>query len=63
VYSLVVVKYPRTPDAATALYKYGLSQLGQGRTAAGRSALQRVVRDYPSSTEAELARDRLRTIR
>ncbi len=63
VYSLVVVKYAKTPDAATALYKYGLSQLAQGRTAAGRSALQRVVRDYPSSTEAELARDRLRTIR
>lgn len=63
VYSLVVVRYRTSPDAATALYKYGLSQLAQGRTAAGRSALQRVVRDYPSSIEAELARDRLRTIR
>lgn len=63
VYSLVVVKYPRSPDAATALYKYGLSQLGQGRTAPGRAALQRVVRDFPASTEAELAADRLKTIR
>jgi TolA-binding protein len=63
VYSLVVVKYPRTPDAATALYKYGLSQLSQGKTAAARAALQRVVREYPSSTEAELARDRLKTIK
>lgn len=63
VYSLVVAKYPRSPDAATALYKYGLSQLSQGRTSAGRAALQRVVRDFPSSTEAELAADRLRTSR
>lgn len=63
VYSLVVVKYPRTPDAATALYKYGLSQLSQGKTAAARAALQRLVREFPSSTEAELARDRLKTIR
>ncbi|MEX2178060.1 MAG: tetratricopeptide repeat protein [Gemmatimonadaceae bacterium] len=63
VYSLVVVRYPRSPDAATALYKYGISQLSQGRTAAGRAALQRVVKDFPESTEAELATDRLRTIR
>ena len=63
VYGLVVRRYPRSKDAPTALYKYGLSQLGQGKTAAARAALQRVVREFPSSTEAELARDRLRTIR
>jgi TolA-binding protein len=45
------------------LYKYGLSQLSQGKNAAARAALQRVVREFPSSTEAELARERLRTIR
>lgn len=63
VYALVVTKYPRSKDAPTALYKYGLSQLKQGKTAAARAALQRVVREFPASTEAELARDRLRTIR
>lgn len=63
VYSLVVVKYPRSADAATALYKYGISQLTQGRTAAARAALNRVIRDFPNSTEAELAADRLKTIR
>lgn len=63
VYSLVVRQYPKSPDAATALYKYGLSQLGQGKTAAARAALQRVVREFPKSTEAELANDRLRTMR
>ena len=63
VYSLVVTRYPRSADAATALYKYGLSQLSQGRTTAGRAALNRILREFPTSTEAELARERLRSIR
>jgi tol-pal system protein YbgF len=63
VYSLVVTKYPRSKDAPTALYKYGLSQLAQGKKAAARAALQRLVREFPQSTEAELAGDRLKTIR
>jgi len=63
VYSLVVTKYPRSKDAPTALYKYGLSQLAQGKRTAARAALQRLVREYPQSTEAELAGDRLKTIR
>ena len=63
VYALVVTKYPRSKDAPTALYKYGLSQLSQGKRAAARAALQRVVREFPQSTEAELATDRLKTIR
>ena len=63
VYALVVTKYPRSKDAPTALYKYGLSQLTQGRKAAARAALQRVVREFPQSTEAELATDRLKTIK
>lgn len=63
VYALVVTRYAKSKDAPTALYKYGLSQLSQGRKAAARAALQRVVREYPQSTEAELATDRLKTIK
>ena len=63
VYALVVTRYPRSKDAPTALYKYGLSQLSQGKKAAARAALQRVVREFPQSTEADLATDRLKTIR
>ena len=63
VYALVVQRYRTTKDAPTALYKYGLSQLSQGKSAQARTALNRVVREYPSSTEAELARDRLRTMK
>jgi len=63
VYAMVVTKYSRSKDAPTALYKYALSQLSQGKKAAARVALQRVVREYPQSTEAELAGDRLKTIK
>jgi tol-pal system protein YbgF len=63
VYALVVTRYTKSKDAPTALYKYGLSQLSQGKKAAARAALQRVVREYPQSTEAELATDRLKTIK
>lgn len=63
VYGLVVRKYPRSVDAPTALFKYALSQIAQKKTGAGRTALQRIVREYPGSTEAELAADRLRTLK
>jgi tol-pal system protein YbgF len=63
VYGVVVAKYPRSKDAPTALLKYGVSQSQQGRTAAARTAFQRIVREYPMSTEAELAADRLKTLR
>jgi tol-pal system protein YbgF len=63
VYGLVVARYPKSVDAPTALYKYGLSRLKQGRAAEAREALQRVIRDWPRSTEAELAADRLKTIK
>ena len=63
VYGLVVSRYPKSVDAPTALYKYALSQIAQKKTAAGRTALQRIVREYPGSTEAELAADRLRSLR
>ena len=63
VYGLVVTRYRTSKDAPTALYKYGLSQLAQGKTAAARNALRRVTSEYPASTEAELARSRLQTIK
>ena len=63
VYALVVSRYPKSVDAPTALFKYALSQVAQKKTAAGRTALQRIVREYPGSTEAELAADRLRSLR
>jgi TolA-binding protein len=60
---VVVTRYPRSKDAPTALYKYGVSQQRQRKTAAARTTLNRVIREYPNSTEADLARELLRTIR
>jgi tol-pal system protein YbgF len=63
VYRIVETRYPDAPQAATALYKRGLSLIRAGQTSQGRTALQQVVDRYPRSDEAELARNRLRTLR
>ena len=62
VYGLVVQRYPRSPKAATALYKRALILKSAGQNAAARAALDRIVREYPRSDEAALAREQLRTL-
>jgi tol-pal system protein YbgF len=62
VYGLVVQRYPRSPKAATALYKRALVLKSAGQNAAARAALERIVREYPRSDEAALAREQLRTL-
>lgn len=63
VYSLVVSRYPKTDQAPTALFKFGVSRQNQGKAADARDAFQKVMRDYPRSTEADLAAERLKTIK
>ena len=62
VYGLVVQRYPSSPKAATALYKQALSMREAGRIAQARAAFERIIKDYPRSDEAELARGQLRTL-
>lgn len=62
VYGLVVQRYPRSPKAATALYKRAQILRSAGQGAAARAALERIVREYPRSDEAALAREQLRTL-
>lgn len=62
VYGLVVDRYPASPKAATALYKRALAFRSAGRTTQARTALDRIVREYPRSDEASLAREQLRTL-
>jgi tol-pal system protein YbgF len=62
VYGLVVQRYPRSPKAATALYKRAQILRSAGQNAAARAALERIVREYPRSDEAALAREQLRTL-
>jgi tol-pal system protein YbgF len=61
VYQLVVTKYSQSKAAPTALYKYALSLIAQKKNAPARTVLGRIVKDYPNSDEASLARDLLRT--
>ena len=60
---LVVQRYPKSPKAATALYKRALSMKAAGQTAAARAGFDRIIREYPRSDEAALAREQLRSIK
>lgn len=62
VYQAVVAQYPKSPYAPMALYKYGNSQLQQGKVEAARAAWERVLHDYPTSDEAQLVPDRLKAL-
>jgi tol-pal system protein YbgF len=63
VYQALATAYPRSPRAATALYKHALILQAGGNRAGARQALQSLVSKYPRSDEAVLARDRLRALR
>jgi TolA-binding protein len=59
VYQLVATRYPKSPEAATGLYRHGRSLWDSNRTEA-RRVLNRVIQEYPSSDEADLARNLLK---
>jgi tol-pal system protein YbgF len=61
-YATVVTKHAQSQRAPTALYKRALLLQQRGNIALARTALNDVVRLYPRSDEAQLARDRLRTM-
>lgn len=58
-YRQVVERFPRSERASTSLFKMGVVAEQQGDQAAARAAWQRVVREYPRSEAADLARSRL----
>lgn len=62
-YTQVVTRFKSSPRAATALYRLGRIEEGRRNVAAARGYFERVIREYPSSDEVDLARDRLRTLR
>ena len=61
-YAIVVSKYGESPRAPTALYKRGVIAQTAGRTTAARRLYNDLVKRYPNSDEAELARERLRVL-
>lgn len=58
-FQVVLSAYPRSPKLPDALLKIGYSQYELGRWAEARAALERVGREYPESTAARLAEQRL----
>ncbi len=61
-YDLLLSRYPKSDKAAGATLKKGYSFIELGEKTKGLLQLQRVVRDFPASDEANLARQRLREI-
>jgi len=59
VYQLVAAKYPKSDEAATGLYKHGKYLWDSNNKADARVVLQRVIKDYPGSSGALLAKDLL----
>jgi len=59
VYQLVATKYPKSADAATALYKHGLILWDANKRDEARIVFNRLIRDFPKSDEAELAKGKM----
>ena len=51
--------YPKADKVPAALLKVGFCEIELGRKSKARSALQELVKTYPNSEEAHLARDKL----
>ena len=60
-YGRVDARWPKGDRAAAALYKLALSQERLGRAAESRRTLDDLVKRFPQSGEAQLARDRIGT--
>ena len=61
-YAAVVSKYADSPRAPTALYKRGVMAQTARRTTTAKRLYNELIQKYPSSDEAELARERLRVL-
>lgn len=59
VYQLVATKYPKSDEAATGLYKHGKFLWDANKKPEARVVLQKVIKDYPGSSGALLAKDLL----
>jgi len=61
-YDQVAQKYPTSSREPTALYKLGLLAERKKDVEGARTYYQRVVKEYPKSDEAALARERLKNV-
>jgi TolA-binding protein len=59
----VIKNFPEGNKVPFALYKQGLSFLNLGEKASGKLLLQQVARDYPDTSQARMAREKLLEIK
>jgi tol-pal system protein YbgF len=59
VYQLLANRYPKAPEAGTALYLHGKTLWDANKKSEARVFLNRVIRDFPGSDAAQLASDLL----
>lgn len=59
----VLDKYPRSPKAPDAMLKVGLTQIELNQLDQGKSTLQKVIQTYPASNAANLAQQKLETLK
>ncbi len=57
VYQLVASRYPQAAEAATGLYRHGKLLWDTNKRSEARIVFDRLIRDYPNSDEANLAKD------
>ncbi len=62
-YNAVVSRFPRSARAPTALYRLGKLEEDRKNVAAARAYYDRVIKEYPASDDADLAREKLKTLR
>lgn len=58
----LAARFPRSDKTASASLKKAFAYLERGNRSQGVAELQRLLRDYPNSDEASLARNRLRDL-
>ena len=60
VYQVVATKYPKSPEAPTALYSRGRLLWEANKRGEARVVLNRLIRDYPNADEVDLAKNLLK---
>lgn len=58
-YSALIERFPASPKVPDALFKSGLTQMELKQTDQAKASWRRVMKDYPNSNAAGLARQRL----
>lgn len=62
-FGIFLKEYPESPKVASALLKQGYAYLEVGQKSQGQTVLNTLVKRFPQSQEAKLAKERLSRVR